>query len=418
MANFAENDNFPSVEKLETTELVLGGDPTSPSNKAAKALTERTAWLKARLGGYTNANFVTVSGNGSVTLTAANINRVFIYTVADNTAATYAITLPDPSTVKAGSRFKFVIRNNDTSILKITVASDMLFNNEVAEVVSNGVDAWTFIVVRTNPKTDRLIAVTEDMGSGNTRIRLRSMSSFYLLDASHSTANVKEIKFLGDILPRSGTKITIYFPSDANLHNDGNVRLLTNSTSGGGANRYPIKGQEFREFVFDTYDDDNWYITASTADNLVLSTLDETSTINISGSQFNTVKNWLNKLIAVIQSRYDQGSWTTITAQNGFTNVSDTAKYRVDSKRVSLRGWIDASTAASSWSTGHFATLPVGVRPAVNLQFPIITRFPSSDASLIGILSILDDGRMRIITTTGLSIYDFAYLDGIEFFIN
>ena len=58
MPNFNQPDPpvFPaSVMKLETTDLLLGGDDDAPLNRAARDLVLRTAWLKAQVDALANS---------------------------------------------------------------------------------------------------------------------------------------------------------------------------------------------------------------------------------------------------------------------------------------------------------------------------------------------------------------------------
>lgn len=341
---------------------------------------------------------VTLSANTSETLIKSDAGKVIKVNIAATSAFTYTVTLPSATTVKAGQGYLFYIADSDTSITSVIVNGATYFNNEVVFVVSNG-STWDNVVYQVTGKTQRIVTGTEDMGSGNTRIRLKAMSSFYLLDASHSLNNVKEIKYLGDVLPRTGTKITIYFPAPANLLNDGNIRLLSGGTTGGGANHLPITGQEFREFIFDAYDDDNWYPVIPTATDLVLTGINETANVNISASQDVTVKNWINKLIALAQAAYtatlDSG-WISLPMTNSCTNVS--AKYRKIKNTVSLRGIVDTTTMPSSWDTGAFATLPAGYRPVQDtyVTFIAAAAFPNGSNYGLGVLRIQTDGTIRV----------------------
>jgi len=101
MATLTETSNFDAgIYKIETTDLVLGGDGVGDiANQQAKALANRTKWLKDNL--YRLSDVIDIAANTTLVNTDANkLNQL-------SASSHITITMPAVSGTVKGDRFPF-----------------------------------------------------------------------------------------------------------------------------------------------------------------------------------------------------------------------------------------------------------------------------------------------------------------------
>lgn len=244
MGNFTETDSFDTVHILDTTEQVLGGTSGAPANIQAQALSNRTAWLKNRLGGNSGVVSINLTADATSTLLIGSMGNLIKISIANNIYATLTLVLPIG--LKSGQKFLLYIQDSDLSIAKVLVNGGVFYNNEVIEIVANGDDTYTNIPITFSQKTKSLFSGTESIDSTYARVRIPAISgNVYVNDSSSlfATKLLSEIKLVGDATLRQDFKITVFFPSKCTIVNTGNIII-------NGTNQLVVRDAESIDFIW------------------------------------------------------------------------------------------------------------------------------------------------------------------------
>lgn len=307
MANFTATDTFPNVEVLETTDQVLGGLSTSPSNKQAQALVNRTEWLKKRTPSMEVVN--AYIGVGVVDFYVTNINiGKFIILISDtaDTVRNFNIVLPSYNIV-SGNIITILFSDSDNKLLIGTRGGLKYYSGDLVQFIWNGTD-WAPNVIHRSINDTTYGTTSSDLGSGKNVITLPSTNRKWYVNNSLITGRLTNIQLQGSFQPRNGTEISI-------LNISSSVWEITEGESGGNiflgesgvaynSNSYKsffIKDGEYLNLVYNNTSASKWELLENDI---------SVKRVNITGSGGSTLppsvypslKNWIDKLIERIEN--------------------------------------------------------------------------------------------------------------------
>lgn len=301
MANFAATDTFSDVVVLETTDQVLGGLPSSPSNKQAQALVNRTEWLKKRIG---NREVVVRTLGAMDTLSLSNdIGKLVIvdsnssYSVRD-----FPIVIGSSGKVN-GNTVTVYFRPNDTTLLIGTTGGGVrYFSGDLVEFIFDGTYFVGNIIHR--GLATNLVATTSYISSGGVGIQLPTTSINYRTQLTGIVGLIDEIQLQGGFFPNIGTVIsivnlsggTIFFRETSGFP-AGKISLRNAGVlfEGYSYKRYYLKENEIAQFILT--EGNIWELLTSSVSEQPLTGIIQNTVVNLPTSTYPSVKNWINKLI-------------------------------------------------------------------------------------------------------------------------
>lgn len=302
MANFTATDTFSDVVVLETTDQVLGGLPSSPSNKQAQALVNRTEWLKKRIG---NREVVVRTLGAMDNLSLSNDMGKLIIVDSDSTNSVRGFSIVIGSAGKVnGNTVTVYFRPNDTTLLIGTRGSVRYFSGDLVEFIFDGTSFVGNIIHR--DLATGMPPVVGFLSGAHVGLTLPTISNNYYIPAI-GAGDITRLQLQGGNYPNIGTVIRLY-----NISGTPRIlRQLTSTVEGefiiySGVQydsvtdlRYVLEEGEYADFRLSA--GNLWYLIEKDISAVPLNGIVPNGSIDLPTATYPSLRNWLNKIIERVE---------------------------------------------------------------------------------------------------------------------
>lgn len=299
MANFTATDTFSDVVVLETTDQVLGGLPSSPSNKQAQALVNRTEWLKKRIG---NREVVvrTLGAMDSLMLGNDMGKLVIVDSNSTNSVRDFNITIGTAGKVN-GNTVTVYFRPNDTTLLiGTTNGSVRYFSGDLVEFIFDGTSFVGNIIHR--DLATGTLPVSTFYSAPYNELTVPTISNNYYIPAI-GAGDITRLQLQGENYPNIGTVIRLYNESGTSKifrqflsSAPGEFVLNTGVAYDSVAElRYVLEAGEYADFRLSS--GNVWNLIENDISKQPLTEIISNGAIKLADTDYPSLKNWINEII-------------------------------------------------------------------------------------------------------------------------